>query len=149
MKFKTLSFAIFSAFMLSACGGGASSGTDNGTGTGTGTGTGNTTINDSEWSAYELSYADDSENLFNKITFTAKGNTQYLRVDYLSDSNNTENFDPNESYLLNDYLTDEGFYELELNKDPQLGYKIGSRSEEHTSELQSRENLVCRLLLEK
>src|SRR5690606_40822775 len=26
---------------------------------------------------------------------------------------------------------------------------IGARSEEHTSELQSRENLVCRLLLEK
>src|SRR5207302_10182203 len=26
---------------------------------------------------------------------------------------------------------------------------INSRSEEHTSELQSRENLVCRLLLEK
>src|SRR5690606_41020455 len=26
---------------------------------------------------------------------------------------------------------------------------IGLRSEEHTSELQSRENLVCRLLLEK
>src|SRR5207302_7346464 len=26
---------------------------------------------------------------------------------------------------------------------------IGRRSEEHTSELQSRENLVCRLLLEK
>src|SRR5690606_38513930 len=26
---------------------------------------------------------------------------------------------------------------------------MGSRSEEHTSELQSRENLVCRLLLEK
>src|SRR5690606_42107383 len=29
---------------------------------------------------------------------------------------------------------------------PRLG---GTRSEEHTSELQSRENLVCRLLLEK
>src|SRR5690606_39304414 len=29
-----------------------------------------------------------------------------------------------------------------------LGAKL-SRSEEHTSELQSRENLVCRLLLEK
>src|SRR5690606_33331681 len=29
-----------------------------------------------------------------------------------------------------------------------LGYSV-SRSEEHTSELQSRENLVCRLLLEK
>src|SRR5690606_41207126 len=28
-------------------------------------------------------------------------------------------------------------------------YTYGSRSEEHTSELQSRENLVCRLLLEK
>src|SRR6266700_6105322 len=27
--------------------------------------------------------------------------------------------------------------------------KYGRRSEEHTSELQSRENLVCRLLLEK
>src|SRR5215475_15118353 len=27
--------------------------------------------------------------------------------------------------------------------------RIPSRSEEHTSELQSRENLVCRLLLEK
>src|SRR5690606_2750435 len=36
---------------------------------------------------------------------------------------------------------------------PALGawiqYALGSRSEEHTSELQSRENLVCRLLLEK
>src|SRR5690606_40011549 len=29
------------------------------------------------------------------------------------------------------------------------GEGIPSRSEEHTSELQSRENLVCRLLLEK
>src|SRR5690606_40898453 len=29
------------------------------------------------------------------------------------------------------------------------GTCFGSRSEEHTSELQSRENLVCRLLLEK
>src|SRR5436309_4667558 len=28
-------------------------------------------------------------------------------------------------------------------------YVIRARSEEHTSELQSRENLVCRLLLEK
>src|SRR5690606_41369383 len=29
------------------------------------------------------------------------------------------------------------------------GGEVGQRSEEHTSELQSRENLVCRLLLEK
>src|SRR5690606_41752574 len=30
-----------------------------------------------------------------------------------------------------------------------LGPKLHPRSEEHTSELQSRENIVCRLLLEK
>src|SRR5436309_14963430 len=34
-----------------------------------------------------------------------------------------------------------------LNRNGTFGKK--SRSEEHTSELQSRENLVCRLLLEK
>src|SRR5690606_41328117 len=32
---------------------------------------------------------------------------------------------------------------------PILRGRDGARSEEHTSELQSRENLVCRLLLEK
>src|SRR5690606_1437328 len=32
---------------------------------------------------------------------------------------------------------------------PNPGHKWRNRSEEHTSELQSRENLVCRLLLEK
>src|SRR5690606_40551448 len=31
----------------------------------------------------------------------------------------------------------------------QHDFRCGKRSEEHTSELQSRENLVCRLLLEK
>src|SRR2546430_11821945 len=32
----------------------------------------------------------------------------------------------------------------------QLGFlEVGARSEEHTSELQSQSNLVCRLLLEK
>src|SRR5690606_41927397 len=30
-----------------------------------------------------------------------------------------------------------------------IGVSVSDRSEEHTSELQSRENLVCRLLLEK
>src|SRR2546430_9670172 len=30
-----------------------------------------------------------------------------------------------------------------------LGAEVGLRSEEHTSELQSQSNLVCRLLLEK
>src|SRR2546430_5923824 len=33
--------------------------------------------------------------------------------------------------------------------DAGLGWAIGKRSEEHTSELQSQSNLVCRLLLEK
>src|SRR5690606_39536013 len=32
---------------------------------------------------------------------------------------------------------------------PAGAFRVCSRSEEHTSELQSRENLVCRLLLEK
>src|SRR3954463_3071481 len=31
----------------------------------------------------------------------------------------------------------------------QFGTRLSSRSEEHTSELQSHDNLVCRLLLEK
>src|SRR5690606_41991932 len=35
---------------------------------------------------------------------------------------------------------------MRLHDEPRIGSK---RSEEHTSELQSRENLVCRLLLEK
>src|SRR5690606_40316102 len=39
------------------------------------------------------------------------------------------------------------------HRTPAMGMEIagysGPRSEEHTSELQSRENLVCRLLLEK
>src|SRR5207302_7616449 len=37
-------------------------------------------------------------------------------------------------------------------QEPELGghwLRVARRSEEHTSELQSRENLVCRLLLEK
>src|SRR5436309_4266093 len=55
-------------------------------------------------------------------------------------------------------LMNEAFTDLVKKKvvDPQEAYakaldKAGllSRSEEHTSELQSRENLVCRLLLEK
>src|SRR5690606_42150797 len=33
--------------------------------------------------------------------------------------------------------------------DPRRDGRVDRRSEEHTSELQSRENLVCRLLLEK
>src|SRR6201993_5440107 len=35
------------------------------------------------------------------------------------------------------------------DKSPETSHRPGSRSEEHTSELQSPCNLVCRLLLEK
>src|SRR5690606_39885526 len=38
---------------------------------------------------------------------------------------------------------------LSLETSPEVKLEMYSRSEEHTSELQSRENLVCRLLLEK
>src|SRR5690606_39565825 len=39
------------------------------------------------------------------------------------------------------------FLGAEKQRDPEAS-DVGKRSEEHTSELQSRENLVCRLLLE-
>src|SRR5688572_8510144 len=39
--------------------------------------------------------------------------------------------------------------EAKLNNYPQFITNIDGRSEEHTSELQSQSNLVCRLLLEK
>src|SRR5699024_12086597 len=38
---------------------------------------------------------------------------------------------------------------LKATQFPSRGVKFGARSEEHTSELQSRFDLVCRLLLEK
>src|SRR5438093_10690330 len=43
------------------------------------------------------------------------------------------------------------FYEFGVNKDDPAreAHRLKTRSEEHTSELQSLTNLVCRLLLEK
>src|SRR5690554_349638 len=41
-----------------------------------------------------------------------------------------------------------GFLSKKLEKSP-LSFMYANRSEEHTSELQSRPHLVCRLLLEK
>src|SRR3712207_7903040 len=38
---------------------------------------------------------------------------------------------------------------LGVTVDPPGGHELDARSEEHTSELQSRQYLVCRLLLEK
>src|SRR5690606_41722539 len=48
-------------------------------------------------------------------------------------------------HTLDDFLFFEGLFEA----GPGAGALGLLRSEEHTSELQSRENLVCRLLLEK
>src|SRR5690606_41923810 len=40
-------------------------------------------------------------------------------------------------------------HRIRTRRQDELGELADDRSEEHTSELQSRENLVCRLLLEK
>src|SRR5690606_3245346 len=46
----------------------------------------------------------------------------------------------------NTFRVDDGLIQVRYNKYEEFDRQ---RSEEHTSELQSRENLVCRLLLEK
>src|SRR2546430_8950414 len=48
-------------------------------------------------------------------------------------------------------INDRGPYQegREIDVSYRVARKIGLRSEEHTSELQSQSNLVCRLLLEK
>src|SRR5690606_14029218 len=62
MKLKNLSLAIFSAFMLSACGGGSSSESSN-EGTGTGTGTGSlelSTPSFQQWTTFFIDEYSDS-----------------------------------------------------------------------------------------
>ncbi|BCT88665.1 MULTISPECIES: hypothetical protein [Acinetobacter] len=54
MKFKALSFAIFSAFMLTACGGGSSSDSNGGN-----TGTGNTTLTKPAFQQWSSFYIDE------------------------------------------------------------------------------------------
>src|SRR5438132_5336801 len=46
-------------------------------------------------------------------------------------------------------VTPPGFFGLEVGRSYDVAVPICSRSEEHTSELQSHSDLVCRLLLEK
>src|SRR5690606_29761640 len=65
---------------------------------------------------------------------------EYLKQAYAVNKGSEEGF--------NDYLS--GLEKVaEENIIAELRKKMIDRSEEHTSELQSRENLVCRLLLEK
>src|SRR5690625_6045714 len=47
------------------------------------------------------------------------------------------------------YLSEQKYYDLYEKLLPNCEFKKMGRSEEHTSELQSRGHLVCRLLLEK
>src|SRR5258708_10841980 len=52
-----------------------------------------------------------------------------------------------EGYLKKPFTIRDGY--LDLPQGPGLGIELDERSEEHTSELQSPDHLVCRLLLEK
>src|SRR5690606_40025199 len=65
------------------------------------------------------------------------------RYNYYTYDDQTDNYTQTHSHLHYTYLANEKW-----NLNTALHYTRG-RSEEHTSELQSRENLVCRLLLEK
>src|SRR3712207_7425918 len=61
-----------------------------------------------------------------------------------------ETFPDDDLYVLNDYFGREVTDSLEVcRRFPDLAEQGRLRSEEHTSELQSRQYLVCRLLLEK
>src|SRR3989454_2765478 len=53
------------------------------------------------------------------------------------------------NYAVDTVMTDEGGHQLPVFQYPGLSRRDIMRSEEHTSELQSPCNLVCRLLLEK
>src|SRR5690606_41510905 len=61
--------------------------------------------------------------------------------EYLTRLRNSPDFEGRDNLI--------NFLEQELPEDGDVIQYRMDRSEEHTSELQSRENLVCRLLLEK
>src|SRR5690606_41956515 len=79
--------------------------------------------------------------------FRSRGKIGFTKVNRLEDIS-VEVI--NDAPLLDQFLDEEwgGANEIHLLSNGLLGV-LGHRSEEHTSELQSRENLVCRLLLEK
>lgn len=103
MKFKALSFAIFSAFMLTACGGGSSS-DSNGGNTGTGTGTGNTTLTKpafQQWSSFYIDEYSDSDLNYEIEQLTFDQGNVYIKVD------ETTGWDESETF----YLTENGLYD--------------------------------------
>src|SRR5690606_41463863 len=75
--------------------------------------------------------------LFRSTFMTPTGDYRFLEGSAHDSTIRLSTFDGNYSYLFNGSLKNDGRIYGEF------------RSEEHTSELQSRENLVCRLLLEK
>src|SRR5690625_5707461 len=88
---------------------------------------------------------------FHRLLAYPDGNTPIDQSDKRAITNrpNTEGLvNPSSVSLTNSYFQ----YEVELNPADESLLEIGTpgtRSEEHTSELQSRGHLVCRLLLEK
>src|SRR2546430_9275370 len=70
-----------------------------------------------------------------------------LRATFGADIDNFCNIDPVPAQLLDPSKLAPGIGDL--TKTMIARYKEQTRSEEHTSELQSQSNLVCRLLLEK
>lgn len=105
MKLKNLSLAIFSALMLSACGGGSSSNSNGGkTGTGTGTGTGNTTLTKpdfQQWSSFYIDEYSDSDLNYEIEQLTFDQGNIYIKVD------ETTGWDESETF----YLTENGLYD--------------------------------------
>src|SRR5207249_5413868 len=76
-----------------------------------------------------------------------KGQPNRDRREMIKDANNilaSGSYDPKKRCI---YLTDKLMIELDRYKDRELEKSVRRRSEEHTSELQSRFDLVWRLLL--
>ena len=104
MKLKNLSLAIFSALMLSACGGVHLLIQMAGTGTGTGTGTGNTTLTKpdfQQWSSFYIDEYSDSDLNYEIEQLTFDQGNIYIKVD------ETTGWDESETF----YLTENGLYD--------------------------------------
>src|SRR5690606_3377460 len=88
----------------------------------------------------KLDYWDESSE-----AYEIKGQHWIMLNEFLSPQEAWQDF----AHELCHVLQHEG-YQLNMRKSFRLYQEVkADRSEEHTSELQSRENLVCRLLLEK
>ena len=99
MKLKNLSLAIFSALMLSACGGGSSSNSNGGK-----TGTGNTTLTKpdfQQWSSFYIDEYSDSDLNYEIEQLTFDQGNVYIKVD------ETTGWDESDTFS----LTENGLYD--------------------------------------